>query len=82
SSSLNVTFWPPVRAEPHRPNFDSGRDGVAVFPQHHHMTVAVNTFLAKIDPGGFDAGLLLPTFPRWPVLGRLRHNSVESWLGD
>ena len=49
------------------PIFDSGRDGVAVFLQHHHMTVAVNTFLAKIDPGGVDSGLFQPTFPRWPV---------------
>ena len=52
------------------------------FLQHHHMTVAVNTFLAKIDPGGVDAGLLQPTFPRWPVLGRLRHNTGRGWLGD
>ena len=49
------------------PIFDSGRDGVAVFLQHPHMAVAVNTFLAKIDPGGVDSGLFQPTFPRWPV---------------
>src|SRR6267378_89740 len=36
SSSLNVTGCPPVRAEPYDPIFDSGRDGVAVFLQHHH----------------------------------------------
>jgi len=34
------------------PIFDSGRDGVAVFLQHHHIAVAVNIFLAKIEPGG------------------------------
>ena len=49
------------------PIFDSDRDGVAVFLEHHHMTVAVNTFLAKIDSGGVDSGLFPPTFPRWPV---------------
>jgi len=49
------------------PIFNSGRDGVPVFLQHHHMAVAVNTFLAKIDPGGVDSGLFQLTFPRWPV---------------
>jgi hypothetical protein len=45
------------------PIFDSGRDGVAVFLQHHHIALAVNTFLAKIDPGGVDCGLFQPAFP-------------------
>ena len=49
------------------PIFDSGSDGVSVFLQHHHITVAVNAFLAKIDPGGVVSGLFQPTFPRWPV---------------
>jgi hypothetical protein len=35
--------------------FDSGRDGVAIFRQHHRMTVVVNSFLAETDPGGVDS---------------------------
>ena len=45
------------------PIFDSGSDAVAVFLQHHHITVVVNAFLAKIDPGGVASGLIQTTFP-------------------
>jgi len=49
------------------PIFDSGRDGAAVFLRYHHMTDAVNTFLAEIDRGGVDSGLFQPTLPRCAV---------------
>jgi hypothetical protein len=59
-------------------NFDSGCDGVAVFLQHHHMTVAVNTFLAKIDPGGVDSGLFQSTFPQMAGLSSHRDARLQT----